>query len=121
MSGATFLLVLAAVVGVAAAIVAGLMRQQRLASVAARLQLELEITRRAAEDQKAAHAAAQAQLRDTFASLSKDALKENRQDFLHNAETLLKPVRESLEKVQSQLTSVDKEREGSFRAVVSQL
>ena len=121
MSGATFVLVLAGAVVAAGAILAVVVRQQRLVTAAARLQVELDMTRRAAEDQKAALAAAQAQLRDTFAALSKDALKENRQDFLHNAETLLRPVRETLEKVQSQLTSVDKEREGSFRAVASQL
>ena len=79
------------------------------------------MTRRSAEEQKAALETAQMQLRDTFASLSKDALKENRQDFLHNADALLKPVRDTLDKVQSQLAAVDKEREGSFRAVASQL
>jgi DNA recombination protein RmuC len=64
---------------------------------------------------------AQAQLRDSFAAVSKDALRENRQDFLHNADVVLQPVRETLAKVQAQLTEVDKAREGSFRAVASQL
>jgi len=79
------------------------------------------VTRRAAEDQKAALAAAQAQLRDSFAAMSRDALRENRQDFLQNADALLKPVRETLDRVQSQLSAVDKEREGSFREVASRL
>src|SRR4030095_2373085 len=80
-----------------------------------------DAARRAADQQTAALADAQAQLRHSFASLSRDALKENRQDFLQNAETLLKPVRDTLDRVQSQLVAVDKEREGSFRAVTAQL
>ena len=66
-------------------------------------------------------AAAQTQLREMFAALSRDALTQNRQEFLENADALLRPVRETLDKVQAQLTAVDKEREGSFRAVVAQL
>jgi DNA recombination protein RmuC len=103
------------------AVVVSLLRQQRLAADAARWQTELDLTRKAAEEQKAALAQAQAQLRDAFASVSRDALRENRQDFLQNAGDLLKPVRETLDRVQSQLIAVDKEREGSFRAVSAQL
>jgi len=121
MPGATFTTALVLIVGAALGIIVMLVRQQRVATDAARLRAELDMTRRAAEEQKAALAAAQAQVRETFAALSKDALKENRQDFLHNAEALMTPVRETLDKVQSQLTAVDREREGSFRAVASQL
>jgi DNA recombination protein RmuC len=96
-------------------------RQARLAAEAARLGAELEVTRRAAEEQRATLAAAQAQVREAFASLSRDALRENRSDFLHNADELLKPVRETLGRVQQQLVEVDKAREGSFRAVLAQL
>ncbi len=121
MSVSTFLIALVLILGAALGVIVTLLRQQRFAAEAARLQAELDATRRAADEQKAALAAAQAQLRETFASLSKDALKENRQDFLHNADALLKPVRDTLDRVQSQLVAVDKEREGSFRAVASQL
>lgn len=85
-------------------------RQQRLAAENGRLLAEVEATRKASEEQKIA-----------FAAMSRDALRENRQDFLQNADALLKPVRETLDKVQSQLAAVDKEREGSFRALASQL
>ena len=85
-------------------------RQQRFVADAARLQAELDAARRAVDDQKTA-----------FAAMSRDALRENRQDFLQNADALMKPVRETLDKVQSQLAAVDKEREGSFRALASQL
>jgi DNA recombination protein RmuC len=121
MSSTTFLVALGVVVLAAVAVVISLLRQQRMAADAARLQAELDNARRSVDEQRAALAAAQTQLRDTFSSLSRDALKENRQDFLHNATELMKPVRETLDRVQSQLTAVDKEREGSFRAVAAQL
>jgi DNA recombination protein RmuC len=114
-------LALGTLAGAAIATILALVKQQRLIAEAARLQAELDATRRAAEQQSMALAVAQTQLRDTFASLSKDALKENRQDFLHNADLLLRPVRETLDRVQTQLAAVDKEREGSFRAVAAQL
>lgn len=98
-----------------------LVRQTRLATESARLQAELDIAGRSVSEQQTRLAEAQAQLRDSFAALSKDALRENRQDFLHNADVILKPVRETLEKVQTQLADVDKAREGSFQAVSSQL
>jgi DNA recombination protein RmuC len=96
-------------------------RQARLAADAARLGAELDVTRRAAEEQRQMVTAAQDQVREAFAALSKDALRENRTDFLQGADTLLKPVRDTLDRVQRQLTDVDKQREGSYRAVVSQL
>src|SRR5262249_50464490 len=114
---ATFGLVLGA--AVTAAIL--MARQTRLASEAAGLRAELTAAMRTTEEQRALLAQAQSQLRDTFASLSKDALKENRQEFLQNADSLLSPVRDTLAKVQIQLTDVDKAREGSYRAVTSQL
>lgn len=121
MPGFGYLIGLLGVVAGACAVVYSLLRQHRLIAETARLQTELDVTRRAAEDQKTALAEAQAQLRDTFAAMSRDALRENRQDFLHNADALLKPVRETLDKVQSQLAAVDKEREGSFREVAARL
>lgn len=60
-------------------------------------------------------------LREAFAALSQDALRQNRTDFLHNADAVLQPVRDTLDKVQARLTDVDKAREGSYRAVTAQL
>jgi DNA recombination protein RmuC len=114
-------LVLGIVVGAAVTAAVLIARQSRLASESAGLRAELTAALRATEEQRALLAQAHTQLRDTFASLSREALKENRQDFLHNADALLSPVRETLNKVQSQLADVDKAREGSYRAVTSQL
>jgi DNA recombination protein RmuC len=114
-------LVFGMLAGAAIVAILALVKQQRLIAETARLQAELGATRQAAEQQSAALAATETQLRDTFASVSRDALKENRQDFLQHADLVLKPVRETLDKVQTQLAAVDKEREGSFRAVAAQL
>lgn len=92
-------------------------RSTGLATDRARLEAEL----RASEEQKVLLVQSQSQLRDTFTALSHDALVENRQDFLRNADALLAPVRESLGKVQDRLADVDKAREGSYRAVAAQL
>lgn len=62
-----------------------------------------------------------ADLREAFAALAYDALRQNRIDFLQNAESIFQPVRETLGKVQDQLTATDKAREGSFQAVSSHL
>ncbi len=98
-----------------------LVRQTRLAEAAGRLAAELDATHRASADQKVALADAQAQLRDSFAALSQDALRDNRQDFLHNADAVLRPVRETLERVQSQLKESERARAASFGAITSQL
>lgn len=96
-------------------------RQAQFAVEAARLLAELQAARQAVDEHRARAEATQAQLRETFSALSRDALKENRSDFLHNATVLMQPVRETLDKVQAQLAEVDKAREGSHQAVSSQL
>jgi len=96
-------------------------RTTRAATDRARLEAELEAAQRTADEQKKANALSQIQLREAFAALSNDALRENRQDFLRNADQLLAPVRDTLTRVQHHLIDVDKEREGSYRAVAAQL
>ncbi|HEX5068933.1 MAG TPA: DNA recombination protein RmuC [Vicinamibacterales bacterium] len=81
----------------------------------------LEAALQNAADQKAQLAQTQERTREAFSALSHEALRQNRQDFLHNADALLKPVRETLDRVQDQLATVDKAREGSFQAVATQL
>jgi DNA recombination protein RmuC len=112
---------LGALVGAALVTIVFLVRQMRLAADAARLRAELEAAERGLDDQRALVAQTQIQLREAFGSLSKDALKENRADFVQHAENLLRPVRETLARVQSQLAQVDNAREGSYREVRSEL
>jgi DNA recombination protein RmuC len=105
------------------AVVAAVMmaRQTRLATERAALHAALSAAERAAGEQKALLQESQVQVREAFSALSHEALRQNRQDFLHNADALLKPVRDTLGKVHDQLVNVDKAREGSFRAVSTQL
>ena len=110
-----------ALLGGAAVAVAMMARQGRLSNERAALEASLEATRRSAEEQKTLLVQSQEQIRDAFTALSHEALRQNRQDFLHNADALLKPVRDTLGKVQDQLIDVDKSREGSYRAVATQL
>lgn len=101
--------------------VAAALEAARLQAEAARLGAELGAAHQRLGEQRAQLTDTQAQLRDSFAALSRDALKDNRADFLHSADALLAPVRDALGKVQTHLVDVDKEREGSYQAVRAQL
>jgi DNA recombination protein RmuC len=105
------------VLGLAVMAVVALVVRQREVADRARLAAELADARRRIDEERAAHT----QLKDTFAALSKDALRENRTDFLHDATSLLGPVQDALGKVQTHLAEVDKAREGSFRDVTARL
>ena len=100
------------------------------------LQAELESERRRAKDQEALVAAADARLRETFSALSADALKANNQQFLDLAATrlaaaqdtaraeldvrqqaiaqLVKPVEDSLKRVDERIGLVEKDRVGAY-------
>jgi DNA recombination protein RmuC len=119
MSMSTFLV--AFVLGLAVTAVVALYSRQRLVADRARLDAELSDARRRIEDERATHAASQAQMKDAFSALSQDALRENRKDFMLDATTLLGPVKDALGRVQSHLAEVDKAREGSFRDVAARL
>ena len=110
-----------ALLGGAAVGIAMMARQMRLSNERASLAAGLDAARQVADEQKTQLAQTQTQLREAFSAMSNEALRQNREDFLLNADALLKPVRDTLGKVQDQLADVDKAREGSFRAVASQL
>jgi DNA recombination protein RmuC len=95
-------------------------RQQRTADLA-RIQAERDAAARSLDEQRLALASSQAQLRDAFDALSRSALRENRDEFLHHAGALFQPVRDTLDRVQAQLVEVDRHREGSYRAVTAQI
>jgi DNA recombination protein RmuC len=133
-------------VALAGAAIAGgwlLLRHMRLVGDAARLQAELNAARQTVNDQQQAFATSQTQLRDSFAALSREALKENTSAFLQTADqtlrakqdaidalltskqdaihALLTPMREPLDKVEAQVKAADRDREGSYRDVVARL
>jgi DNA recombination protein RmuC len=95
--------------------------RQTLVADAARLTAEREAATRAVDAQRAELVERQAQLKDAFDALSRSALRENREDFLTDAQAMITPVRETLDRVERHLTDVDRAREGSFQAVASQL
>lgn len=99
-------LIVGVALGAAGAAAWFLSRRQSLVADLARAKAELEASTR---------------LRESFAALSQEALRDNRTDFVERAEALLKPMRETLDKVQSQVALADKDREGSFKAVTTQL
>ena len=118
-------------------------RIERLASERAALGAALEAERASAAEKLATVMDAQKQLKDTFEALSGEALRRSQESFLQLAQEklgqyqqasasdlqarqqaiteLLKPVRESLEKVDKQLVNVDRERAGAYQSVSEQL
>lgn len=114
-------LVVGLALGSAGASIWFLVGRQRLIAEQARLIAELDASHRMADEQRKATEDAQVRLRESFAALSQDALRENRSDFVQRAEALLQPMRETLNRVQSQVVAADRDREGSYKAVSTQL
>nr|MBN2276379.1 DNA recombination protein RmuC [candidate division Zixibacteria bacterium] len=109
----------------------------------ARLETTLEQEKKAAGEKIALLEQAEKKLTDAFKSLSSDALKSNNQSFLELAkatlekyqteargdldqrkqsiENMVQPIRESLEKVNRQVTEMEKAREGAYQGLSEQV
>jgi DNA recombination protein RmuC len=131
-----FALTLGALAGALAAWLAGRSR-------VARLEERLDAERRAAGEKVALLQRAETSLRDAFASLSGEALRHNNQSFLALAQTklgefqqsassdlerrqqavgdLVRPIQESLARVDGKLQEVEKERVASYAGLVEQV
>jgi DNA recombination protein RmuC len=131
-----FALTLGALAGALAAWLAGRSR-------VARLEERLDAERRAAGEKVALLQRAETSLRDAFASLSAEALRQNNQSFLALAQTklgefqqsassdlerrqqavgdLVRPIQESLARVDGKLREVEKERVASYAGLVEQV
>ena len=129
-------LALGALMGALAAWLAGRSR-------VARLEERIAAERRAAGDRVALLERAETTLRDAFASLSAEALRQNNQSFLALAQTklgefqqgaasdlerrqqavgdLVRPIQESLARVDGKLQEVEKERVASYAGLVEQV
>lgn len=67
-------------------------------------------------------ARAQERLGDTFKALAADALSRNNDEFLKRAgESLVKPIRESLDKVDNRIGALEKARQEAYGALSEQL
>jgi DNA recombination protein RmuC len=131
-----FALTIGALAGALAAWLAGRSR-------VARLEERLDAERRAAGEKVALLQRAETSLRDAFASLSAEALRQNNQSFLALAQTklgefqqsassdlerrqqavgdLVRPIQESLARVDGKLQEVEKERIASYAGLVEQV
>jgi DNA recombination protein RmuC len=109
----------------------------------ARLEERLDAERRAAGEKVALLQRAETSLREAFASLSAEALRQNNQSFLALAQTklgefqrsassdlerrqqavgeLVRPIQESLARVDGKLREVEKERVASYAGLVEQV
>ena len=109
----------------------------------AQLQAELEGERRAAQERKDSFKQAAEELSEKFKALSRDALKDNNQSFLQLANStlqkfqetakgdlesrqnaidqLVKPLKESLEKVDSKIGDLEKTRAGAYSELREQV
>lgn len=107
------------------------------------LQADLEGERRAAEERRESFKQAAQELTEKFKALSRDALKDNNQAFLELANTrlqtfqqaakgdleqrqqaidqLVKPLKESLEKVDGKISEIEKARAGAYSELREQV
>jgi len=107
------------------------------------LQTKLENERKASAEKLALLEQAKTSLTDVFYSLSAEALSKNNQSFLHLAKTtlekyqetakgdldkrqqsivdLVKPVRESLKDVETQIQRIEKDRVGAYSGLAQQV
>ncbi len=141
----TFILaiVLAALLGGLAVFLIQHGRQTALRAETARLQAELAVEKRRAEERIAALDEAREQLRETFSAMASDALKHNSGEFLKLAqenlkrfqthaegelsqrekavENLVKPIREALEKTELQIRHMENDRKEAYGSLTKHL
>jgi len=64
----------------------------------------------------------QTQLTDTFKALAADALRDNRTEFIrHAGDALVKPIKDSLDKVGAKITDIEKDRATAYGSLSEQL
>lgn len=64
---------------------------------------------------------AEKKLKDAFAALSAEALRNNTESFAKQTEERVKPLKEALEKYEKQIGELEKSREGAYRGIKAQL
>ena len=102
------------------------LHQQLQAEHGARVGAEARLAaeRQSFQEQRALLDEAQAKLKDAFAALSADALKDSSQQFLATAEEKLKPIRTLLSEYEKRLREIEEARSdayGGLRAQIEQL
>jgi DNA recombination protein RmuC len=96
--------------------------ESKLHSQVAQLATTLTQERKQAEEKLALLKDAQQKLSDQFKLLASEALKSNNQSFLELADaTLVKPVKESLDKVDAKIGELEKARAGAYSGLSEQV
>ncbi|MGO8691190.1 MAG: DNA recombination protein RmuC [Thermoguttaceae bacterium] len=96
--------------------------ESKLHSQVAQLATTLTQERKQAEEKLALLKDAQQKLSDAFKLLASEALKSNNQSFLELADaTLVKPVKESLDKVDAKIGELEKARAGAYSGLTEQV
>ncbi|NNG12630.1 MAG: DNA recombination protein RmuC [Halobacteria archaeon] len=142
----TLLIIVAVIalgIGAIVAYLIGSRQINRLRNKYSRLMVTLSYERKAAAQKEAAFQQVTRNLKDTFNALAGNVLKENSAQFLHLAqenlkqfqvkaesdldqrekavETLVKPIREALDKTESQIRMMEKERKEAHGALTKHL
>ena len=142
----TVLVVTALAAGALGALLAYVRAQSRIARLQeenTRLETELQAERRAAQERAAAYEQARGQLGDAFSAMASEALKHNSSEFLKLAqenlkgfqqqaqsdlaqrekavENLVKPIREMIEKTETQVRRMEKERQQAHGSLTKHL
>jgi DNA recombination protein RmuC len=121
----------------------GVRESETLRQDNSRLQANLEGERRAATERSESFKQAAEALAEKFKALSRDALKDNNQEFLNLAratlekfqvtakgdleqrrqaiDQLVKPLRESLEKVDGKIEEMERNRAGAYSGLIEQV
>ena len=84
-------------------------------------QAEMEASLKSVADQTKMLGEAEKRLRDTFASLSFEALRNNNKVFSQQAEQQVKPLREMLERFEKQIREMEKARQNAYGSVKEQV
>lgn len=97
-------------------------RLTEIEALKSKIDSELAATRAAAAEKIAALENAQARFTDTFKALAADALRDNRTEFIkHAGDSLVKPIKESLDKVGAKITDIEKDRATAYGELTNQL
>src|SRR5438132_2092636 len=122
---------------------AEVIESDRLRAESARLQADVEGDRRAAQERSESFRRVTEELAEKFKALSRDALKDNNQEFLNLArvtlekfqetakgdlelrqsaiDQLVKPLKESLERVDGKIGELEKARAGAYEELREQV
>src|SRR5262249_39777225 len=84
-------------------------------------QTRLDATAKGFEEQKRLLADAEKALKDAFAGLSGEALKNNTEFFTKQTEERVKPLKEALDKYEKQIIEMEKARQGAYAGISEQM